>query len=44
MGEGVYLLKDGEVAMIKKTIINRARQTLILSSLTGIWMYLAHIT
>lgn len=43
MGEGVYLLKDGEVA-IMKTIINRARQTLILSSLTGIWMYLVHIT
>ena len=44
MGKGVYLLKDGEVAMIKKTIINRARQTLILSALTGLWMYLAHIT
>jgi len=26
------------------TIINRARQTLILSALTGIWMYLVHIT
>jgi len=25
------------------TIINRARQTLILSSLTGLWMYLVHI-
>jgi len=44
MGEGVYLLKDGEVAMIKKTIINRARQTLILSALTGLWIYLVHIT
>ena len=44
MGEGVYLLKDGEVAIMLQSFRKTTRQTLILSALTGLWMYLAHIT
>ena len=44
MGQGIYLLKDGEVAVMQSSFKKTTRQTVILSALTGIWMYLAHIT